>query len=209
MDQCSLILIYLDNISGLYINGGFNGIGTIVSAISYIQNLSPGFPANRQPGSLIFKGDLFLNAQSSLNIDIYGEQPGLFDFITVTGTATVWGAFPVLVNYTSSYGDSITIMTFGVGNIAPNNLQIIGATSNQGITFNTFGKNLTLVITNKAAIQAGIVTSILVPIAITLGVLLGICCAIIIIVIIIICCITGGVGTGYAVRRKLTADNFF
>jgi len=100
-------------------------------------------------------------------------------------------------------------MTFSSSFILPKSLEIFGATSNQGIVFNAFNGNLTLTITNKAAIEAGVITSILVPLFVTIGVLLLICCAIIIILIIIICCISGGVGTGIAVKRKLTTEHFF
>jgi len=158
---------------------------------------------------MTFQGDLYLDASSTLYIEIFGFPEALHDFIIVTGKATVLGNFPVIVNYTSSYGDQICVMTFSSSFILPSNLQIFGATSNQGIVFNAFNGNLTLTITNKAAIEAGVITSILVPLFVTIGVLLIICCIIIIILIIIICCISGGVGTGIAVKRKLTTEHFF
>jgi hypothetical protein len=94
-------------------------------------------------------------------------------------------------------------MTFSSATVLPASLTITGGTSNQGIAFNVFNQNLTLLITNKAAIEAAITISILIPIIITLSIILAVCIILIIIAIVVIIIIASCVSGGYAVSKVL------
>jgi hypothetical protein len=94
-------------------------------------------------------------------------------------------------------------MTFSSGIVLPKSLTITGGTSNQGITFNVFNQNLTLIITNKAALEAAITLSIVIPIIITISIIIGICIILIIIAIILIIIIASVLSGGVAVAKVL------
>jgi len=150
-----------------------------------------------------------LGPNSQLLVEIFGGGTGQYDFITVTGSATVLGSVPVNVLYTASYGDNINIMTFGPNSfIQPNNLTILGGTSNQGIAYSANSQNMTLYITNKQAIYNAQVAAIVTPILIAFGIAAGLCIITIVMITIGLCCLIITVlTTGYAIRKVLRPMN--
>jgi hypothetical protein len=100
-------------IVGSYTNAAtIQGTGTIALpgyALTNAGTLSPG----TSPGTLTVAGDLLLTPTSVLAVELLGTNPGEYDVVDVTGTATLDGTVNVLFPgaYQGALGDSFPILT--------------------------------------------------------------------------------------------------
>jgi len=94
------------------LGGELSGSGTIDGSLLNAAGLvSPG----NSPGTLFIHGDYTQNTAGSLLIEIAGEQPGVFDTLTISGNALLDGTLDIdfLNGFLPSYGDTFQILSFG------------------------------------------------------------------------------------------------
>ena len=96
------------------ISGGrVTGQGTITGNVSIgAATVAPGLPA----GTLVVTGTYKQNAKSVLEIEIAGSNPGEFDVLEVSSTATLAGELLVLedADFTPEPGNIFVILTAGI-----------------------------------------------------------------------------------------------
>jgi len=94
------------------VGGLIGGDGTLALSGSNFTNdgtVAPGFGA----GALTIDGDYSLGATSSVQIDIGGLTPGLYDQVLGTGDVDVGGTLNVtMFGFTPTAGDRVPVMTF-------------------------------------------------------------------------------------------------
>ena len=85
-------------------------IGTIVGSMYNSGVLAPG----QSPGMLVVEGDLILDPFSYLSFEMAGPESGMYDFLSVSGTATLGGtlSLALLDDYVPDPGFSWQIMGF-------------------------------------------------------------------------------------------------
>lgn len=103
------------------------GSGTIFGDLTLGSNatLAPGF----SPGSLTISGNMNMNANSVLTVELGGSVPGTtFDYVNVMGTANLAGVLNVTSynNYVPTGGTSYRFMNFAAarGSFAAVNLPV-------------------------------------------------------------------------------------
>ncbi|MEK9136774.1 MAG: Ig-like domain-containing protein, partial [Bacteroidota bacterium] len=96
----------------LNIQGGIlTGVGTVTANVLNAGRVSVGL----SPGTLAISGSYSQTSTGVLDIEIGGLSAGLFDKLTISGSATLAGTLNItLINgFVPSAGDSLQVMTFG------------------------------------------------------------------------------------------------
>ncbi|MCP4040755.1 MAG: hypothetical protein GY731_02210, partial [Gammaproteobacteria bacterium] len=96
-------------------SGGLQGIGTIIGNVSSTGGtLQPGGAGTA--GKLTIAGDLTMDVNSTLLIDLGGDAQGTgYDWLNVTGDAVVGGSLVTNLTYAPADGKTFDILTCGGG----------------------------------------------------------------------------------------------
>jgi len=115
----------------LFQGGLLTGAGTITGNVTNAAVVSPGGPG--AAGTLQITGTYQQTAAGILNLDLGGKTSGLFDSITITGTATLNGTLNVsaINGYQPASGDALKILGFAskTGDFTAKNGLTIGGIS--------------------------------------------------------------------------------
>ena len=85
-----------------------SGVGTINATgktLVFNHSIAPG----NSPGGINILGDATLSSTASLNMEIEGVDPGMFDFLHATGALTYGGVLNLLTDYAATLGDSVKL----------------------------------------------------------------------------------------------------